>query len=41
MPEWTKPVVDLEMVKGADTMMDKVAGSSDECYLEMSEQPQF
>lgn len=38
LPEWTKSVVDLEMVEGADTMLDKVAGNSDECYLEMSDE---
>lgn len=39
LPEWTKSVVDLEMVEGADTMLDKVSGYKNECYLKMSDEP--
>ncbi len=39
LPEWTKSTVDLEMVEGADTMLDKVSENNTECYLEMSDEP--
>lgn len=39
LPEWKKSTADLEMVEGADTMLDKVSGEKNECFLEMSDEP--
>ncbi|SMC94525.1 DUF6717 family protein [Pedobacter nyackensis] len=39
LPEWGGNTEDLEMVQGADTMLDKVSGHTNECYLEMSDEP--
>lgn len=38
LPEWTGSIDDLEMVEGADTMLDKVSGYTNECHLEMSDE---
>ncbi|CAM4306168.1 hypothetical protein SAMN06265348_110267 [Pedobacter westerhofensis] len=39
LPEWTGSIDDLEMVQGADTMLDKVADGKNECRLILSDQP--
>lgn len=39
LPEWGGSIDDLQMVEGADTMLDRVSGYTDECYLEMSDEP--
>ena len=39
LPDWNGSIDDLEMVQGADTMLDKVSGYTNECYLEMSDEP--
>ena len=39
LPEWQGSIADLEMVEGADTMLDKVSDNTDECYLDMSDEP--
>lgn len=39
LPEWTKSLADLEMVEGADVMLEKVSGQYNECFLEMSDEP--
>lgn len=39
LPEWGGAIDDLQMVEGADTMLDKVSGYTNECYLEMSDEP--
>jgi len=39
LPEWTGPKAELEMVEGADTMLDHVAEGSDHVDLFMSETP--
>jgi len=39
LPSYTGSVDDLEMVKGADTMLDKVADGKNECHLILSDQP--
>ena len=36
LPEWTKMIADLEMVEGADQMLDIASGHTNECYLKMS-----
>jgi hypothetical protein len=38
LPSYTGSVDDLEMVQGADTMLDEVSGFTNECYLDMSDQ---
>ena len=38
LPTWTGSVDDLEMVEGADIMLDLVSGHSNECYLMLSDQ---
>ncbi|WP_316818858.1 DUF6717 family protein [Pedobacter nyackensis] len=38
-PEWSGSIDDLQMVDGADTMLDRVSGYTNECYLEMSDEP--
>jgi hypothetical protein len=37
-PAWKGSIADLEMVEGADTMLDKVAGNQNECFLELSDE---
>ncbi len=39
LPEWGGTIDDLEMVEGADTMLDKVSGYANECFLTMSDEP--
>jgi len=39
LPEWGGSIDDLQMVDGADTMLDMVSGHTNECYLEMSDEP--
>lgn len=39
LPEWTKSIADLEMVEGADAMLDFIAEHGNECYLNMSDEP--
>jgi len=39
LPEWSVSKAELEMVHGADTMLDMVSGYSNECYLKFSDQP--
>lgn len=38
LPEWTGSKAELEMVQGADTMLDIVSEYSNECYLKLSDQ---
>lgn len=39
LPEWSGSLDDLQMVEGADTMLDRVSGYTNECHLEMSDEP--
>lgn len=39
IPEWSGSKAELEMVQGADTMLDIVSDHSNECYLKLSDQP--
>jgi hypothetical protein len=39
LPYWHGEIADLEMVQGADKMLDIVSGSTNECYLELSDEP--
>jgi len=39
LPGWKGSIADLEMVQGADTMLDKVSDNTNECALEMSDEP--
>jgi hypothetical protein len=39
LPEWTGDKADLEMVAGADTMLDYVGKGSDKVKLALSEEP--
>nr|WP_316814052.1 DUF6717 family protein [Pedobacter heparinus] len=39
LPEWSGSIDDLQMVEGADTMLDHVSDYNDECYFEMSDEP--
>lgn len=39
LPEWTGPISALEMVEGADTMLDKASNNTSECALELSDSP--
>lgn len=39
LPDWGGALDELEMVQGADTMLDKASGYTNECYLEMSDEP--
>jgi hypothetical protein len=39
IPGWTGSKAELEMVQGADTMLDIVSGNTAECYLKLSDQP--
>lgn len=38
LPEWTGSKDELEMVEGADTMLDIVSGQTNECFLRMSDE---
>ncbi len=37
LPGWEGPKADLEMVQGADTMLDLISGSANECLLKLSD----
>ncbi|MEJ5964132.1 DUF6717 family protein [Pedobacter immunditicola] len=39
LPGWMGPKAELEMVEGADTMLDTVSGQANECYLKLSDEP--
>jgi hypothetical protein len=39
IPGWTGSKAELEMVQGADTMLDIVSAQSNECFLKLSDQP--
>lgn len=39
LPEWTGPISALEMVEGADTMLDNASNNTHECFLELSDAP--
>lgn len=38
LPQWTGPKEQLEMVEGADTLLNKISDFGDECYLRMSDE---
>lgn len=38
IPEWNGPKAELEMVEGADSMLDIVSENTNECFLKMSDQ---
>ena len=38
LPSWTGDPAELEMVKGADTMLDTVSNQTRECFIAMSDQ---
>ena len=37
LPGWAGSIDELEMVQGADTMLDRVSGYTEECILEISD----
>lgn len=39
LPDYGGSIDDLEMVQGADTMLDRVSGYTEQCYLELSDEP--
>lgn len=39
IPTWSGSIAELEMVEGADTMLDLVSGNTNECFLELSNEP--
>ncbi|RAJ85928.1 hypothetical protein CLV59_102635 [Chitinophaga dinghuensis] len=39
IPEWTKDIEELQMVLGADTMLDVASGNTNECFLKLSDAP--
>lgn len=39
LPEWQDDIAALEMVLGADTMLDKVSEYTNECFIDMSDAP--
>ena len=39
LPDWTGSIAELEMVEGADTMLDMVSNNTNECYLTLSDGP--
>jgi len=39
LPEWEGPAEELEMVEGADKMLDVVSAEAEECFLEMGNEP--
>lgn len=39
LPEWEGAQSELEMVEGADTMLDKVSEFTGECHIDMSDEP--
>lgn len=38
LPGWTGSKAELEMVQGADTMLDIVSGHTNECFLRISDE---
>jgi hypothetical protein len=38
LPQWTGPKEQLEMVEGADTLLNKISDFGEECYLRMSDE---
>jgi hypothetical protein len=38
IPGWTGSIAELEMVEGADTMLDTVSNHTKECFLKMSDE---
>lgn len=38
LPDWGGSLDDLQMVEGADTMLDIVSGHTDECHIIMSDE---
>ncbi|SHM86111.1 DUF6717 family protein [Chitinophaga sp. CF418] len=39
LPGWEGGIGELEMVEGADTMLDKISGDGNECFIDMSDEP--
>lgn len=39
LPDWTGSIDELEMVQGADTMLDLVSNYTSECHLTISNEP--
>jgi hypothetical protein len=39
IPYWTGSIAELEMVEGADTMLDRVSENKKECFLELGDEP--
>lgn len=39
LPEWTGSLDELEMVQGADTMLDMVSNNTTKCNLTISDEP--
>lgn len=39
LPEWEGSIDELEMIQGADTMLDMVSNNTVECHLTISEEP--
>jgi hypothetical protein len=39
LPEWTGSIDELEMVQGADTMLDVVSDNTSKCHLTISDEP--
>lgn len=39
LPDWQDDISALEMVLGADTMLDKVSEYTNECFLDISDEP--
>ena len=39
IPEWTKDIAELQMVLGADDMLDVASGNTSECFLKISDEP--
>jgi hypothetical protein len=38
LPEWKGDVAELQMVEGADTMLDTISGNSKACCIDMSDE---
>jgi hypothetical protein len=39
LPDWKDDIAALEMVLGADTMLDTVSEQGNECFIDMSDEP--
>jgi hypothetical protein len=39
LPEWKGSIDELEMVQGADTMLDLVSNNTSECYITIGDEP--